>query len=187
MPSQNSWFLDVHGLSTTEAPAAIFHVYLQAALWGKRNSDLQHMPYRHCAGCYPQACCHVRHGATGTSSQKSPPRAGSTWHLGSDCKKPRQPKTASQWHHGNRRLTDKRGHQRMSRSNKYHITNVCLSSLRQSYKIHNNYRRGANTRTLRTTLSCQEWCSVSAVHPLLSGLQHEGDINKITRTNTIEA
>ena len=33
-------------------------------------------------------------------------------------------------------------------------------SLRQSYKIHHSYRKGANTRTLRARVSCQEWCSM---------------------------
>ena len=57
-------------------------------------------------------------------------------------------------------ISQKQQKRTLSRSNKYHITNVCLPSLRQSYKIHNSYRRSANTRTLRMTVSCQEWCSM---------------------------
>ena len=53
-------------------------------------------------------------------------------------------------------ISQKQQKRTLSRSNKYHITNVCLPSLRQSYKIHNSYRRSANTRTLRMTVSCQE-------------------------------
>ena len=187
MPNQNSWFLEVRGLPTPKAPAPIFHVYLQAVLWRKWNGDVQHMLHCHCAGCYPQTCCHVCHNTTGTSSQKSPPQADVMWHLGSDCTTPPQSQASSQWHHHNPCFTDKRGHERMPRSNKYHITNVCLSSLRESYKIHHGVRKSPRTRTLRSTVSCPRWCSMQAVYALLPDLQHKGDINQITWTHSSEA
>ena len=187
MPNQNSWFLEVRGLPTPKAPAPIFHVYLQAVLWRKWNADVQHMLHCHCAGCYPQTCCHVCHNTTGTSSQKSPPQADVMWHLGSDCTTPPQSQASSQWHHHNPCFTDKRGHERMPRSNKYHITNVCLSSLRESYKIHHGVRKSPRTRTLRSTVSCPRWCSMQAVYALLPDLQHKGDNNQITWTHSSEA